>query len=233
MFDYLQLQGIFLLTSGSLALLVFLRAVRSSRKTQSIALRYIGYAALMLALDFYFEGVPLLFFNDNQLLVAIGITVLGPIFIHATLMYLFSVVIVTIRSSISINYRLIIIAVGVFAGALNLAHNRGMISYYSDGFINPGFNPIAEFITFFTTIVVVLAFAGAFFKEATSTKINPRAALIGAGAIAVGISSPVVYSSSNYLIFMALNCTTLIGMLLVVIGVYLPKKKKSSIQDNP
>lgn len=230
MFDPVQIQGIAMLTCSTFAFLVFIKAIRSARKHNNLTISYVAMAAISLSLDFFFEGFPLLFFPQSQLLIALGITVLGPFFIHATLGYLLSIVIVTVRPTFSINYRLIVFLLGVFAGALNFAHNGGTVSFHPNGFVNPGFNPIAEFITFFTTIVVVIVFGITFIGSKSKKKMNIRGVLIGVGAIAVGISSPVIYSANDRILSLVLNSLTIVGMFAITLGVYLKSEKEMQQQ---
>ena len=221
------LQGIFNVLFATIAFVFFIRVFYSSLTHSNLALRYVSYAALALSLDYYVEGIPLILFLQNPTVIAISITVIGVLLIHATLSFMLAIVLVTDFPSVKRIYSAIPFAVGTLAALMNYAHNKGAITYTQNGFVDPDYFLISEFLTFLTTIVCVLLLANTLTSQFSIKGRNKRALLLSVGAVMIALSSPIVYISQVPTLFYFLNGLTFTGLMFMLVGVFLPHAQQS------
>lgn len=229
---YAYLQGIFNIIFGFCSTLFFIKVLYSSIKHNNRALKYLSFAAAALALDYFIEGTPLVVTPNDEFAITFAITGLGPILITLTLCFMGIVVVITRSKHLSIYTGFLPLLVGIFSAVLNLIHNQGMVGFTETGFIDLKFNPLAEFLTFFTSIIVVILFSDAFASQLRMTKLNPRILFIAIGAVMVAFSSPITYSARNAILFYLLNGLTLIGLIFLIIGTYLKNKEQHLLKKN-
>lgn len=222
MYYYAQLQGIYFIINATIAIIVYFKTRHSLQTRESGAVRYFGNAGLAVALDWFAEGIPLLFFPNNQFLVVMGVMVFGPLFIQLCVSYFAIMVIATRFPTVSLFYGLIPLVIGAFVVSLHLL-NGAAVTYTPEGFADVLFSPLGEFLMFFTIVTVVSILAYTIFSQ-TDWK-TPRVTLIVIGVIITGISGPLTYSSFSPLVFHSLNVASTIGMTLILIGTFLKGKQ--------